>query len=81
VSRQASPATLAAIAEGIATPVDEYGPARAYVAIRDDGFGVVFGLGGGRLDRPAGPAFPRPRQAIDLAALLNDRIAPAAASS
>lgn len=69
---------LAAIAEGIPTPVDEYGPARAYVECRDGGHGVAFGLSGGRVNQPVGPVFPRPRRALDLAALLNDRITPAA---
>lgn len=67
-------ATLAAIAAAIPTPVDERGPARAYVEVRDGGHGVVFGLAGGRLHRPAGPAFPRPRPALDLADLLNTRL-------
>lgn len=65
---------LAAIAEGIATPVDAYGPCRAYCEVRDGGFGVVFGRDAGRVHEPVGPAFRRPRQAIDLAELLNARL-------
>lgn len=72
---------LAAIAAGIPTPVDEYGPARAYVEVRDGGYGVVFGLAGGRRHEPVGPVFPRPRRALDLAALLNERLDQAAASA
>jgi len=65
---------LAAIAAGIPTPADEYGPARAYCEVRDGGYGVVFERNAGRVNEPAGPVFPRPRQAIDLAELLNQRI-------
>lgn len=71
---------LAAIAAGIPTPVDEYGPARAYCEARDGGHGVVFGLDGGRVNQAIGPVFPRPRSALDLAALLNERITPAASA-
>lgn len=65
---------LAAIAAGIPTPADEYGPSRAYCEVRDGGYGVVFGRDGGRRNEPAGPTFPRPRQAIALADLLNGRL-------
>lgn len=64
----------AAIAAAIPTPADEYGPARAYCEVRGGGYGVVFGRGGGRGHEPAGPVFPRPRQAIALADLLNGRL-------
>jgi len=67
-------ASLVAIAAGIPTPADEYGPARAYCEVREGGYGVVFGRDGGRVNEPAGPVFPRPRRAIDLADLLNARI-------
>ena len=63
-----------AIAAGIPTPVDAYGPSRAYVEVREGGYGVVFGRDGGRRNEPAGPVFPRPRAAIALADLLNDRL-------
>ena len=66
--------SLAAIAAGIPTPADEYGPARAYCEVREGGHGVVFGRLAGRVNEPAGPVFPRPRQAIDLAGLLNERL-------
>lgn len=66
--------SLAAIAAGIPTPADGYGPARAYCEVREGGFGVVFGRLGGRVNEPAGPVFPRPRPAIALAALLNGRL-------
>jgi hypothetical protein len=65
---------LAAIAAGLATPVDADGPARAYCEVRGDGFGVVFGRGGGRVHEPAGPVFRQPRQAVELADLLNSRL-------
>ena len=71
----ASSPALAAIAAGITTPVDAYGPVRAYCEVRDGGYGVVFGRDGGRVDEPAGPVFRRPRQAIELAAGLNARLA------
>jgi hypothetical protein len=66
---------MAAIVAGIATPVDAYGQVRAYCEVREGAFGVVFGRDGGRVNEPAGPAFPRPRLAIDLADLLNARLA------
>lgn len=66
--------SLAAIAASIATPVDAYGPARAYCQARSDGFGVVFGRDAGRVNEPTGPTFRRPRQAIELSALLNERL-------
>ena len=69
-----APAALAAIAAAIATPSDAYGPMRAYCEVRGDGFGVVFGRDGGRVNEPAGPEFRRPRQGIDLADLLNTRL-------
>jgi len=65
---------LVAIAAGIATPVDARGPIRAYCEVREGGLGVVFGRDGGRVNEPAGPDFPRPRLAIDLADLLNARL-------
>lgn len=68
---------LAAIAAAIPTPADEYGPSRAYCEVREGGYGVVFGRDGGRRNELAGPVFRRPRQAIALAELLNERIAPA----
>lgn len=68
-------ASLPAIAAGIPTPIDAYGPARAYCEVRTDGYGVAFGTDGGRGHVSAGPTFPRPGKAIDLAALLNERIA------
>jgi len=61
--------------DDIPTPVDEYGPARAYCVVRAGGYGVVFGRAGGRVDEPVGPVFRRPRQAIALSNLLNERIA------
>ena len=64
-------APLAAIAAGIPTPVDEYGPVRAYC---EGGYGVVFGRDGGRVNEPAGPVFPSPRRAVALANLLNGRL-------
>lgn len=70
----ASPAALVAIAAGIPTPVDHYGPARAYAEHRDGGYGVVFGLDGGRRNEPVGPVFDMPRGAIDLVQLLNARL-------
>ena len=60
--------------DDIPTPVDEYGPARAYAEVRLGGYGVVFGIHGGLVNEPAGPVFRRPRQAIDLAKLLNQRL-------
>ena len=72
--KTAAPKDLTAIAAGIATPADEYGPSRAYCEVRDGGYGVVFGRDGGRVNEPAGPVFPRPRRAIDLADLLNQRL-------
>ena len=72
---RAAPADLAAIVASIATPVDAYGGCRAYCQVRDGGFGVVFGRDGGRTHDPAGPVFRRPGQAIDLANLLNARLA------
>ena len=66
---------LLAIAAGVATPVDACGPVRAYCEVRGDGFGVVFGCDGGRINEPAGPVFPRPRLAVELADLLNARLA------
>jgi len=74
VSQPATDASLAAVAAGIATPVDAYGPVRAYAECRDGGFGVVFGRDGGRVNEPAGPVFLRPRLAIDLADALNARL-------
>lgn len=67
-------AALASIAAGIATPVDAFGIARAYCEVREGGFGVVFGLDGGRRHEPVGPTFGKPRPAIDLAELLNGRL-------
>lgn len=74
LSLPAAQVGLAAVAAGIATPVDAYGPVRAYAECRDGGFGVVFGRDGGRVNEPAGPTFLRPRLAIDLADLLNARL-------
>jgi hypothetical protein len=65
---------LAAIAVGISTPADTFGLARAYCEVRGGGFGVVFGLDGGRKNEPAGPVFPKPKTAVDLAALFNGRL-------
>ena len=65
---------LAAIAAGIPTPADAYGLARCYCEVREGGFGVVFGLDAGRHHEPVGPVFRRPRQAIDLAEVLNRRL-------
>ncbi len=65
---------LAAITAGIPTPADTFGLARAYCEVRGGGFGVVFGLDGGRKDEPAGPTFPKPKTAVELAALLNGRL-------
>lgn len=48
---------------------------RAYAEVRGGGFGVVFGLDAGRRHEPVGPVFKAPRQAIDLAELLNGRLA------
>jgi hypothetical protein len=67
-------AALAAIAAGIATPADLFGVARAYCEVRAGGFGVVFGLDGGRHNEPVGPVFGKPRPAIDLSELLNGRL-------
>lgn len=72
--KTAHPNDLAAITAGIATPADAHGPVRAYCEVRDGGSGVVFGRDGGRVNEPAGPVFPRPRPAIDLADLLNARL-------
>ena len=66
---------LAAIAADIATPADSFGLARAYAEVRGGGFGVVFGRDAGRVHEPVGPVFKAPRQAIDLAELLNGRLA------
>jgi len=74
LSPPAPGANLAAIAAGIATLVDAYGPVRAYCEVRDGGFGAVAGSDGGRVNEPAGPVFLRPRLAIDLADLLNARL-------
>lgn len=60
--------------DSIPTPVDEYGPARAYCIARPGGYGVVFGLSGGRVNEPVGPVFRRPRQAVALSDRLNARI-------
>jgi hypothetical protein len=68
---------LAAIAADIPTPADAYGAARAYCHVRGGGFGVVFGRDAGRRHEPVGPVFKAPRQAIDLAELLNGRLAAA----
>jgi hypothetical protein len=68
---------LAAIAAALATPANGYGLARAYCEVREGGFGVVFGLDAGRRHEPVGPVFRRPRQAIDLSELLNERLAAA----
>lgn len=70
----AAPASLASIAEGIETPIEGRFGCRAYCEVRGDGFGVVFGRDAGRAHEPVGPVFPRPRQAIDLAELLNARL-------
>ncbi len=74
LSNPAAPKDLAAIAAGIATPADAYGLARAYVEFREGGHRVVFGLDAGRRHEPVGPVFKAPRQAIDLAGLLNGRL-------
>ena len=74
VNQPATDASLAAIAAGIATPADAYGPVRAYCECRDGGFGVVFGRDGGRVNEPAGPVFPRPRLAVEFANELNARL-------
>ena len=71
----AAAADLAAIAESIATSVDAYGPCRVFCEVRDGGFGVLFGRDAGRVHEPVGPLFRRPRQAIDLALLMNARLA------
>lgn len=73
--KPAAPKDLAAIAAGIATPADSFGLARAYCEVRGGGFGVVFGLDAGRVHEPVGPVFKAPRQAIDLAEVLNGRLA------
>jgi hypothetical protein len=65
---------LAAIAAGIATPADGYGLARCYCHVRPGGFGVAFGLDAGRRNEPVGPTFPKPKTAVELAALLNGRL-------
>ena len=65
---------LAAIAADIPTPADAFGLARAYCEVRGGGFGVVFGRDAGRVHEPVGPVFKAPRQAIDLAELLNGRL-------
>jgi hypothetical protein len=72
------PMSLAVIAASIATPSENGQLCRAYAEVRGDGFGVVFGRDAGRVHEPAGPVFPRPRQAIDLAELLNARLIAAA---
>jgi hypothetical protein len=72
-----SPVSLAAIAEGIATPIEGRFGCRAYAEVRGGGFGVVFGRDAGRVHEPVGPVFPRPRKAIELAELLNGRLAAA----
>jgi len=66
---------LASIAADVPTPADAYGLARAYAEVRGGGFGVVFGLDAGRRHESVGPVFKAPRQAIDLAELLNGRLA------
>ena len=75
LGKTAAPKTLASLAAGIPTPADEYGPCTAYCEVREGGFGVVFGRSGGRVNEPAGPVYARPRAAIDLADLLNGRLA------
>ena len=75
--KSAAPKDLAAIAAGIATPADGYGLARAYCHVRPGGFGVVFGRDAGRIHEPVGPVFPKPKTAVELAALLNQRLAAA----
>lgn len=76
LGKTAAPKSLAVIAADIATPADEYGPARAYCEVREGGYGIVFGRMGALVSEPVGPVFPRPRNAIDLAELLNSRITP-----
>jgi len=70
--KTAAPKDLAA---DIATPADSFGLARAYCEVRGGGFGVVFGRDAGRVHEPVGPVFKAPRQAIDLAEVLNGRLA------
>jgi len=77
LGKPTAPGNLAVIAADIATPVDAHGPARAYCEVREGGFGVVFGPHAGRIHEPVGPVFRGPRQAIDLAELLNARLAAA----
>jgi len=72
--KTAAPKDLAAIAAGIPTPADSFGLARAYCEVRGGGFAVVFGRDAGRVHEPVGPVFKAPRQAIDLADLLNARL-------
>lgn len=69
--KTAAPKDLAA---DIPTPADSFGLARAYCEVRGGGFGVVFGTDAGRSPVSAGPTFRTPRQAVDLAALLNARL-------
>ena len=73
--KTAAPKDLAAIAADIPTPADSFWLARAYAECRGGGFGVVFGRDAGRVHEPVGPVFEAPRQAIDLAELLNGRLA------
>ena len=68
---------LAAIAADIPTPADSFGLARAYAEVRGGGFGVVFGRDAGRVHEPVGPVFPKPKTAVELADLLNGRLAAA----
>lgn len=67
--------SLIALAAGIVTPVEARGPVRAYVEVRGGGYGVVFGIDSGRGREPVGPTYRRPRAAVELADLLNERLA------
>ena len=74
IAPPAAPASLDAIAESIETPLEGGFGCRAYCEVRAGGFGAVFGRDAGRVHEPVGPVFPRPRQAIDLAEILNARL-------
>ncbi|MDA8238026.1 MAG: hypothetical protein M0T75_09130 [Chloroflexi bacterium] len=67
--------SLVGVAASLPTPSENGQPCTAYCEVRAGGYGVVVGRLGGRVNEPAGPVFPRPRQAIALADLLNGRLA------
>ena len=59
--------------DATATPVDEYGPVRACVVSRPDGYRTAWAHDGGRSKIPFGAVYTTPRDAASASRYLNGR--------